>query len=213
MDNKSFYGRPKNVALQERALAEAQRKLDRAEKIRAEMIKQVELEMQRLNEMKEVQEDFTQSGGTEPSLTNVSPSTFQSQFEQFNTTRSNERLKLPGNDSASPMDYIGKLLTPKDDEPSYSTSDRDEHWQHLTEDPGKKVYVSGYYYSSGANTKRYEYELGSTQLPISVGDMVSAPVHNHGHNDGKFLRGHDRRFVVTDIYTKEKFHPYHDTIW
>ena len=205
--------RPKNIALQERALAEAQKKLARIEKMHEEMIKQVELEMQRLNDMREHQEELTQGmqAGTTPSLSSATPMSFQSQFDKFNETKSNERLKPIGNDST--IDFTGKLPLPQNDQPFYRTSDRDEHWQTLNENPGKTVYVSGFYFSSGSSSKRYEYLLGSTQLPISVGDMVQAPVHSSGHNKGEFLQGHDRRFIITDIYTKEKFHPYHDVIW
>lgn len=202
--------RPKNIALQEQVLAEAQKKLERIDKMRAEMAKQVELEMKRLNEMREIQEDFTQNAGTTPSLSGAAPATFESQFDKFKTTKSNERLTTIGNEG---IDFTGKLRTPKEDTPFYRTSDRDEHWQRLDSNPGKTVYISGYYYSSGQNTKQYEYILGSSQLPISVGDMIRVPVHNAGHNDGKFLSGHDRRFIVTDIYSKEKFKPYHDVAW
>lgn len=205
--------RPKNVTLQEQVVAEAQKKLARIEKMHEEMKKQVEIEMQRLNEMREQQEQLAQNmnAGTIPSLGNASPMSFQSQFDQFSETKSNERLKPIGNNSV--IDFTGKIPMPENDQPFYRTSDRDEHWSTLNTNPGKTVYVSGYYYSSGPSTKRYEYILGSTQLPISVGDMVQAPVHSSGHGKGEFLQGHDRRFIVTDIYTKEKFHPYHDVVW
>ena len=215
LGNRSFAGRPKNIALQERALAEAQKKLDRIEKMRAEMAKQVELEIQRLNDMLEVQEDFVSSPETTPSLGQSTGAAFQSQYDKFREVDSDTRLKST-NDSgevARAIEAAGTLLTQATDTPMYRTSDRDQHWDTLTTDPGTAVYVSGYYYSSGAHTKHYEYQLGSTQLPLSVGDMVSAPVHYQGHGDGKFLAGHDRRFIVTDIYTNNKFTEYHDIIW
>jgi|GEM_PF-4723122 len=215
LGNRSFAGRPKNVALQERALAEAQKKLERVEKMRAEMAKQVELEIQRLNEMREAQEDFTSSSETTPNLGQSTGATFQSQYDQFRDVDSNTRLKSTADSGtvARTIEAAGTLLTQETDTPMYRTSDRDQHWETLTTDPGRAVFVSGYYYSSGAHTKHYEYQLGSTQLPISVGDMVSAPVHHKGHGDGKFLAGHDRRFIVTDIYSENKFDEYHDIIW
>lgn len=222
MDNRSFAGRPKNIALQERVLAEAQRKLERIEKMRAEMAKHVELEQKRLEEMRQAAADFTASQNkaplTEPNLSQSAPAGFDSQFDQFKTTKSNERLQPIGNEgigSQTIENFTGKLDVPSPtaNESFYRTSDRDEHWQQLSTDPGKTVFVSGYYYSSGSGSGKYEYILGSTQLPIRVGDMVQAPVHSSGHGDGKFLKGHDRRFIVTDIYSKEKFRPYHDVIW
>jgi hypothetical protein len=209
---RTYTGRAKNVSLQEQALANAQRKLDRIEKMRAEMIKQVELEMERLAEMEAAPADFASSGPTtEPPLTQSAPTNFQSQFDKFNTTPNAERLRGT-NEKGTPLNFPGILTKPPDDKPSFSFASGDEHWSTLREDPGKKVYVSGYYYSSGSHTKRYEYELDSPALPISVGDMVSAPVHYQGHLDGKMLKGHDRRFIVTDIYSKNRFTPYHDVI-
>lgn len=220
MDNRSFSGRPKNITLQERALAEAQRKLERIDKMRAEMAKQVELEQNRLEDMRQIAEDFTSGipASTEPNLTQAAPSGFESQFDRFKTTNANERLKTIGNEGIGTQTFdvtADKLKTtaPTANESFYRTNDRDEHWQSLTTDPGKTIYVSGYYFSSGVGSGEYEYILGSTQLPIRVGDMIRAPVHNKGHGDGKFLSGHDRRFIVTDIYSKEKFTPYHDVVW
>lgn len=199
-----------NIALQEKALAEAQRQLERIEKMRETMAKQVELEMQRLNEMRERPQDFTQSPGTTPSLSTAMPGQFASQFDKFRTTASNERLEPVG---PTEIDFTGKLAPPQNDMPVFRTSDKDEHYTSLTTDPGKMIYISGYYYSSGSDTKRYEYILGSARLPIAVGDMIEVPVHGSGHGDGRFLKGHDRRFVVTDIYTKPKFTHYHDVAW
>lgn len=207
---------PRAVTRQEQILAEAQKRLDRIEKMREQMLQQVELEMQRLDEMRTVQEDFTQGSGTEPPLSDASPATFQSQFDQFSTTKSNERLKPVGNEGV--IDFTGKLDPPKDDTPFYSTGDRDQHWTHLVENPGKPVYVSGRYVSSEHGThaitasKEYEYELSVRALPVSVGDTLRVPVHPTGHSDGRaFSTGH-LKLQVTDIYTKAKFHPYHDRI-
>lgn len=213
---------PRNISRQEQILVEAQRKLDRIEKMREEMARQVELEMQRLEEMREVQEDFTQSPGTQPSLSNAAPSSFQSQFDQFSSTKSNERLKTANENRGGLLKYITtapeKLRPPGNDESFYQTNDRDEHWQSLTENPGKPVYVSGRYISSehGNNTidsmKEYEYELSVRAIPVSVGDVLRASVHPTGHGDGKaYTTGH-LQFQVTDIYSSPKFHKYHDRI-
>jgi len=219
--DRSFAGRPRNITLQERALSEAQKKLDRIDRMRDEMAKQVELEQKRLEEMRQVAEDFTTGTQpvTNPSLSSATPASFQSQYDQHSSTLSNERLKTGADGEGIVSAVIDKaqeslgVKPPTSNQSFYRTSDRDEHWIALATDPGKAVFVSGYYYSSGETTKRYEYILGSTQLPISVGDMVQAPVHSSGHGDGRFLRGHDRRFIVTDIYSKNKFQPYHDVIW
>ena len=235
--NQSSYGRPRNIALQEKAVEDAQRKLNRIERMREEMAKQVQLEMKRLEDMRQQANDLTKANEdalTQPNLSKSTQESFESQFEQFNTTPSIDKLKqggtgidirlpiLPtgkaadnrnagiGNGENNPLEADGK---PLDNVSFYRTSDQDQHFTTLTADPGTAVYVSGYYYSSGQDSKRYEYQLGSTQLPLSVGDMVQAPVHSQGHLDGKFMKGHDRRFIVTDIYTKEKFKPYHDILW
>lgn len=235
----SFQGRPRNIALQEKAVEEAQRKLNRIEKMREEMAKQVQLEMQRLEEMRQQASDFTRANAdslTTPSLSSSAPSTFQSQFDQFHTTPTQklesmdkrgvdiEMINSPTGQQANNLKAgnktgidLGPLETvnenPLQNQSFYRNSDRDLHFLSLATDPGTAIFVSGYYYSSGQGSKRYEYQLGSSQLPINVGDMVKAPVHSSGHNDGKFLKGHDRRFIITDIYTKEKFEPYHDVIW
>ncbi len=235
----SFQGRPRNIALQEKAVEEAQRKLNRIEKMRDEMARQVQLEMKRLEEMRQHASDFTRANAdslTNPSLSSSAPNTFQSQFDQFRTTTVSklepmdklgvdiEIANSPTGQQANNLNAgnktgidPGPLETvngnPLQNQSFYRNSDRDEHFLSLATDPGTAIFVSGYYYSSGQDSKRYEYQLGSTQLPISVGDMVKAPVHSSGHNDGKFLKGHDRRFIITDIYTKEKFEPYHDVIW
>ena len=215
MSNRTFAGRPKNVALQERRLAELQKQLDRIEKMRADMAKQVELEMQRLNEMREIPDNFTNNTETLPSLNQSSGAGIRPQYDQFRDMDSNARLKPieDGGAVAKAIETAGTLLKQETDTPVYRTSDRDMHWDEVTTDPGVPLFVSGYYYSSGEDTKRYEYMIGSTMLPLKVGDMVSAPVHSKGHGDGAFLKGHDRRFIVTDIYTQQKFHEYHDVIW
>lgn len=222
----SFQGRPRNIALQERAVKEAQEKLNRIERMREQMAQQVALEQKRLDEMRRQATDFTRSKADElaqPSASASIPEGFQSQFDRFNTTPSNKRLETIGNEGIdikipeSPSNPEPTKLAggaqPTQNQTFYRTSDQDQHWLKLNTDPGTAVYVSGYYYSSGEMSKRYEYQLGSTQLPIAVGDMVMAPVHSQGHGDGKFLAGHDRRFIITDIYSKEKFRPYHDVLW
>lgn len=225
MDSKSFSGRPKNIALQERALAEAQRKLERIERMRAEMAKQVELEQKRLEEMRQIADDFTTGNKpiAEPNLSQSAPSSFESQFDKFKTTKSNDRLKSIGNEGIGSQaidTFADKLATrsPTANESFYRTSDRDEHWTELNSYPGKSVYVSGYYYSSGKGTKEYEYKLEPSAYPIKIGDMVQADVHPVGyhtiayHAKGGRDTGHSRRFIITDIYSKKKFYPYHDDI-
>lgn len=202
--------RPKNESLQERRLEQAQRMLDRIRKQEEKARQLVELELKRLEAMRSGQEDQLSSAvGVQPEITSASPTAFQSQYDQFDSTLSNRRLTQDSGDVLS----ADMLKSPDDNVPSFSYADNDQHWETLRRDPGVKVYISGYYYSSGAQTKQYEYELGSTNIPISRGDMIEVPVHRQGHNDGKFLSGHDRRFVVTDIYTNEKFKPYHDVAW
>lgn len=230
-NNYSYQGRPRNIALQERAVADAQKKLERIDRMRAEMAKQVELEQKRLEEMRRQADDFTMGvSETLPSLGASNPEGFQSQYDKFTTSPANSRLTQIGNEGitinppplptgaqrqrsdAGTSDNTEKLQRPGNND-YWSYFDRDQHFTELTEDPNKPVYVSGYYFSDGAGTKEYEYMIGSTQLPLRVGDMIHAPVHSSGHNDGKFLTGHDRRFIVTDIYTEPKFKSYHDVIW
>lgn len=207
---------PRAISRQEQILAEAQKRLERVEKMHEQMIKQVEVEAQRLEELREVPEDFTQSAGTEPSLSTAAPAGFQSQFDQFSTTKTNERLKPVGNEGV--IDFTGKLEPPKDDAPFYSTGDRDQHWTSIVENPGKPVFVSGRYVSSGHGNhainspKEYEYELSVNAFPVSVGDTLRVPVHPTGHNDGKAFSTSHLQYRVTDIYTKAKFTSYHDRI-
>lgn len=226
-NNYSFEGRPRNVALQEQKLKEAQANLARVEKMREQMAKQVAVEQKRLDEMRQRATDFTKSRTDElprPSMSASKPEGFESQFDRFNMTPSNARLESIGREGIDirmpwvdqldpPAPILGGGGKPLENVTSFRTSDRDQHFTELNSDPGMAVYVSGYYETSGVGSKRYEYQLGSTQLPIRVGDMVLAPVHSQGHGDGKFLVGHDKRFIVTDMYTEMKFKPYHDVIW
>lgn len=99
-----------------------------------------------------------------------------------------------------------------------STAGRAESFSQISAYPGKPVYVSGYYYSSGPQTKRYEYQLNqesySESNPIRVGDMIEAPVHLAGWHEGRQNNPHwhNRRFIVESIHTKPEFPRYHDGI-
>lgn len=99
-----------------------------------------------------------------------------------------------------------------------STAGRAESFNQISAYPGKPVYVSGYYYSSGPQTKRYEYQLNqesySESNPIKVGDMIEAPVHLAGWHEGRQNNPHwhNRRFIVESIHTKAEFPRYHDGI-
>lgn len=231
--NYSYQGRIRNIALQERTVAEAEKKLARIERMREEMARQVELEQKRLEEMRRMADDFTAANAAalpQPPLGDSQPESFQSQYDKFTNSSTNTRLTQIGNEGlvinppklatgsqaeAEAAGTSGKneALKQQGNADYFSYFDRDQHFTELTQDPNQPVYVSGYYYSSGQDSGEYEYEIGSTQLPLRVGDMVQAPVHSSGHNDGRFLVGHDRRFIVTDIYTQPKFKPYHDVIW
>lgn len=228
----------RQVARQEQVLAEAQKKLERIEKMRQQMIAQVEKEMQHLEKLREVQEDFTRSPEIEPRLGASSPTPFQSQFDQFNTTKSNDRLSTIGNEGVglgvgqtehvqpaskqgsmrTNIDFTGKLQTPAKDTPYYRNGDRDQHWTSLMDNPGQPVYVSGRYVSSEHGNHaisaqgEYEYELSSRALPVSVGDILRAPVHPTGHGDGRAFTTSYLQYMVTDIYSTPKFNRYHDRI-
>lgn len=110
-----------------------------------------------------------------------------------------------------PEDYGEDEIVP-------GVGDNPEHWHTLAENPGRPIYVSGRYVSTGhgtyalSSTKTYEYEVSVNALPISVGDTVRVPVHPTGHGRGEaFTTGH-LQLRVEDIYTKARFHPYHDRI-
>lgn len=204
-----------SITRQERALQEAQKRLERLDKIREQMVKQVELEMKRLEKMREIPDDFTQAGGTQPGLSNTAPSGFQSQYDQYQTDKTIEKL-APTIDGAIRFPGLMRQIDPT--APYYQHGDRDEHWSVLTENPGKQVYVSGKYISSEHGThqlnsnKEYEYELSARALPISVSDVLVVPAHPTGHGDGRMKTTSLLQYQVTDIYTKKKFYPYHDTI-
>lgn len=110
--------------------------------------------------------------------------------------------------------YAQKLPTEDTtDVPMYRSADMDNHYDAVRNSNGEPLYVSGYYSKSGSTSKTYEYLLWPTAIPISVGQTVRAPVHPVGYHQGRRTGpGHDLDFVVTDIYTKEKFRPYHDMI-
>ena len=206
----------RNVARQEQILAEAQKKLGRIDKMREDMAKMVELEMKKLEELRDVHNEFESTPEMKPSLNNDLHASFQSQFDQFSATKSNERLTTIGNEGV--FDFPEKLEAPKDNKPVYKMSDRQEHWTSLTENPGKPVYVSGRYIASGHgthkidSTKEYEYELSVRAIPVSVGDVLRAPVHPTGHGDGKAFTTTHLQYQITGIYSNPRFHAYHDRI-
>lgn len=92
----SYGGKPRNIALQEKAVEDAQRKLNRIEKMREEMARQVQLEMKRLEEMRQQASDFTRANADslpQPSLNASVPEPFESQFDKFNTQPSTGTLE------------------------------------------------------------------------------------------------------------------------
>lgn len=207
----------KQITRQERALADAQRQLERIERQYEQMKKAVEREMQALNELKEVSTDFTRDNVMMPSINASSPETFRSQFDKYAQTLSSQRLTSNLEKANKSVDNLfqqsGTIPMQKTEEPVYIPSDRAEHYEEVVTPPVEPLYVSGYYYSSGEETKRYEYLAWPGLYPLKVGDMVQAPVHVVGYHQGKTRTpGHDRRFIVTDIYSKERFLPYHDVI-
>ncbi len=205
--------RPRNVSLQQQRLAQLQRQFDQAEKVAERLRKQIEIEQANLAKMAETSQELANSLST-PSVTPgqgmSSGANFQAQYDQFSATPSNKRLTT---DISQPIQALGKIEPTKTDEPQYSQTTRAQHWDELKSPPPEPVYVSGYYYSSGEDTKRYEYLLWPGAYPVKVGEMVSAPVHPVGYHQGKQTApGHDRRFIITDIYSQERFVPYHDII-
>jgi hypothetical protein len=153
-------------------------------------------------------------------MSSTAPPKFQSQFEKFSTTGSNERLKSSGGSTTAPSRSGSdeKFKPVQNDDPSYSTGDRDQHWQSLIESPGVPMYISGRYIESDhgrhkiESKKEYEYELSARALPVSVGDVLRVPVHPTGHKGGKDYKTVYLKMQVTDIYTKKKFHEYHDRV-
>ncbi len=208
----------RQISRQEQLLADAQKQVERAKRLMEEAVKRAEREAQILADMQKAQADFTVPQGTTPQLSQSSPASFQSQYDQFSSTKSNERLR-PATGSPSAFEYIGKPSTPKLGDPQYSHGDRDQHWSNLMDMPDKPVYASGRYISSGHGTyaidspKEYEYLVSAAALPLSVGDTVRVPVNPTRPERGK--RGLTTAYLqmqITDIYTKERFHPYHNKI-
>jgi len=216
MGNPMLNKRLALITRQEQILAEAQKKLERAERLREEMVKQVEAEMKRLEEMRDIAENasnFTQ-GGTWPNLSTASPASFESQYDQFSTTGSNSRL-TSGNTQTKPLD-IDILQTPQNDGPTYSHSERGNKWTHLNEYPPEEtVYISGRYISTTRSrtpidsSKQYEYKLSTHAVPLAVGDQMIVPVHKSLHRNG---RPDERMLIlkVEEIYSNQRFNEYHD---
>jgi hypothetical protein len=196
---------------QQRRLEQAERMLKRIQDQEEKARKLVELERQRLDAFIAAQDAALQGpADVIPGLSSASPAGFNSQYDQFGNTLSSKRL------SAEPADILRSdlLQTPRPmaNKESYSFGDQDTHFETLGSYPGVPVYASGYYFSSG-DVKRYEYKVEPSAYPISIGDQVMAPVHLKGyHQSGNPRHTHDRRFIVTDIYTRERFLPYHDDI-
>lgn len=209
----------KQIARQEIILAEAQKRLERIEKMREQMIAQVEKEMEFLEKLRETPEDFTKSVDVTPNTGASTPESFQSQYDQFGGTRSNERLSTIGNEGID-IAGIAKKLTGLGGNNSgqYNHSAKAKYWTELIEDPGVPIYASGVYVSSEHGNhsinsiQEYEYKVSTRALPLSVGDVVRVPVHPTGHGDGKaFSTGH-LQYMVTALYDTPRFHQYHDLI-
>lgn len=198
-----------------KSYARLQAQIEYLERKKNEIQKQIEDYEKQLGQQRKLAEQFSKGDSVdiEPGLSAKAPESFRSQMEQFSDTVANKRLRPIGGDS-EPYTTGGEAErpAPRTNEPFFFTSDNDTHYESLYEDPGTTIYVSGYYYSSGMNSGEYEYVLSSSMLPIKIGDLIKAPIHIQGHLDGKMLKGWDRRFIITDIYTREKFTPYHDEI-
>ncbi len=267
----------KNLTLQEKRLAQAQRAYDMALRAADKMKKAVDAEVARLEEMQRQHVTAMEEAPFEGNAIRSIPS----QYDKFGDVQSNRRLRnaspSPGMDLSLPKpsaagDVSGQSLTPGTDatkilpatsragnahmangndglssgagsppvpspvmppgntdlsalvkaanntELFSSTAGRAETFSQISAYPGKPVYVSGYYYSSGPQTKRYEYQLNqesySESNPIKVGDMIEAPVHLAGWHEGRQANPHwhNRRFIVESIHTKAEFARYHDGI-
>lgn len=208
----------RRIARQTQILQDAQKRLERMDRAREQMVRQVEREAQILDEMLKAQDEVQRnldSMRMTPQLDTSAPAVFKSQFDQFEQTRNLQRLSP---EASSGMDFSGKLKPPAEDKPVFSMGDNAEHWRTLAENPGRPIYVSGRYVSTGNGTfalsspKAYEYEVSASALPLSVGDTVRVPVHPTGHGRGEaFTTGH-LQLRIDDIYTKARFHEYHDRI-
>ena len=253
MADYSFEGRPhvvRDIAAQERAVKNAQEKLNRIERMRDAMARQVAEEQKRLDQMRQQATDFTYSRADElprPSGSGAAPNGFESQFDRFGDTPSNRRLQVSGGEgpgstalqaperlhgtgedspgtgihtsqgpaqAAPPLEGQDK---PLQNQSFFRNADRDRHWTELDTDPGTSLYVSGYYLSSGEDSKQYEYQIGYDMLPVKVGETVRAIIHLGGHQahfSNTTGKKHDwyRRFVITDIYSTPKYGGSHDTI-
>lgn len=145
----------------------------------------------------------------------------QNQIHTGTTTGSTLQTGIPTTDrpiGASPTTVETVAMPPLSVEnnanvPTYRAQDNDNHFTEVTNIPGI-MYVSGRYMTDkGMSGKTYEYIPWPTAAPLKVGDIVKAPVHARGYHQGRHTKpGHDLDFVITDIYTAEKFKPYHDHI-
>ena len=118
----------RRIARQTQILQDAQKRLERMDRAREQMVKQIEREAQILDEMLKEQGEVQRSlnsMGTKPELDMSAPATFQSQFDQFNLTRNVDRLS---SGVSRGIEFNGKLESPSDDKPIYSMGDNSEHW-------------------------------------------------------------------------------------
>lgn len=208
---------PHQISRQERMLANAQRQLERIERVREQMLAEIEKQMRELERLQGKSEDFTNSSNTLPHTGLASPASFQSQFDQFDSTLSNKRLTY-GNAPQIPDTGTGLIPRPTNETAVYRPGDYAEHYSTVMENPGKPLYASGRYIMSEHGSfaitepKQYEYEVSTRALPLSVGDVVIAPVHPTGHNDGKAFTTNYLQMQITDLYTTPQFTPYHDRL-
>lgn len=199
-------------------LADAQKQLERIEKIRAQMIAQIEKDMEFLEKLRETPEDFTRSPELTPNIGASTPESFQSQYDQFGGTRSNERLSTIGNEGID-IAGIAKKLTGlgSNNSGQYNHSAKAKYWTELIESPGVPVYASGVYVSTVHGNpvnsiQEYEYSVSASVLPLSVGDIVRVPVHPSGHEGFKTFSTGYLNYMITALYDTPRFHQYHDVI-
>lgn len=206
---------PNQITRQERILADAQRHLDRIEKMHEAMKKQVEAEMRKLEELQGVSSGYVNMGEIVPPQSLSSPADFKSQFDQFGSTLSNQRLTTELQKPISTQ----ALPTASNANPWYNSGNHGQSWQELNQDPGKPVHVSIEYTNSKSGTPinakhTYEYQLSPSALPLKVGDRMEVPVHHNYHpwnkrmGSGKMWEG-ELIGVVTSIHENPNFagHP------
>ncbi len=209
----------RNITRAEQNLADLSKQLARLDQVRAQLAKQVEIaekalaqaqhEAEQLN-FRMVSQDFI-----EPPLSQSSPATFESQYDQFNLN-SNQRLSPM---SKPPKKGIGEQLVPNMNLPTFNMGDDRLHWQQVDTRSPEKTYASGIYVRTmngrpitSRSGKRYEYELTEGALPLSVGEEIVAPVHIGGHGAGMLGKRNQLIFRVEEIYEGRKYFGEHDRI-